>query len=148
MVAPRNNPSIEVARSFFTAYDQHDVNRMIQICHEDAELSYLPIGGQGRGKAREVGRKIWAGLIDSFPDLHVTVESIFGDERNVAAEVVIGGTQRKDFLDIPSQGRHYELPHASILKLNDKRLITRITAYWDNMSFYSQLGKETMGKAA
>ena len=76
------------------------------------------------------------------------MDSIFGDESNVAAEVTIGGTQRKDFLDIPNQGKHYELPHAFILSVDDERKIARIAAYWDNVSFYAQLGKETLGKAA
>jgi hypothetical protein len=62
----------------------------------------------------------------------------------VAAEVVIGGTQRKDFLQIRNQGKHYDLPHAFLLKINDKDLITEIACYWDNASFYLQLGKTTL----
>jgi len=58
----------------------------------------------------------------------VIVQSIFGDERDVAAEVNIGGTQRKDFLGIHNRGRHYELPHAFLLRLNDQRKIGLITA--------------------
>jgi hypothetical protein len=54
---------------------------------------------------------------------------------------MIGGTQRKQFLDIPSQGKRYELPHAFILAVDDNNLISVITAYWDDLSFYSQLGK-------
>ena len=73
-----------------------------------------------------------------------TVQLVFGDERHAAAEVTIGGTQRKDFLQIPSRGRHYELPHAFLLRLDDRGQITEIAAYWDNASFYSQLGKTTL----
>jgi steroid delta-isomerase-like uncharacterized protein len=95
-----------------------------------------------------VGKQIWSGLIDAFPDLHVTVDSEFGNDRNTAAEVTIGGTQRKDFLDIPNHGKHYELPHAFLLRFNDEGKITAITCYWDNLSFYSQLGVEPLRKAA
>lgn len=116
---------------------------MVAACAEDAQLRYVPMGDQGQGRAGEVGKTIWSGLIDAFPDLHVTIQSIFGDERNAAAEIVIGGTQRKDFLQIPNQGEHYELPHAFLLRLNDKGQIASITAYWDNASFYSQLGRTT-----
>jgi hypothetical protein len=35
-----------------------------------------------------------------------------------------------------------------ILGINDRALITRIAAYWDNVSFYSHLGKKALGKAA
>jgi steroid delta-isomerase-like uncharacterized protein len=101
------------------------------------------MGSQGHGLIREVGKEIWSRLIDAFPDLSVRVQSIFGDERNAAAEVMIGGTQRKQFLNIPSQGKRYDLPHAFLLAINDHDLITAVTAYWDNVSFYSQLGKTT-----
>jgi steroid delta-isomerase-like uncharacterized protein len=91
-----------------------------------------------------VGKAIWSGLLDAFPDLAVRVQSAFGDEHNVAAEVLIGGTQRKDFFGIPSKGKHYDLPHAFLLEVDDSDRITRITSYWDNASFYLQLGKTTL----
>jgi ketosteroid isomerase-like protein len=142
------NRPIDVARSFFAAYDKHDVNKMLAECNESAELRYVPMGSQGRGKVHELGKAIWANLIDAFPDLHVTVQSMFGDECNIAAEVMIGGTQRKDLVfgevRIPSQSKHYELPHAFLLKLNEIGLITEIAAYWDNASFYAQLDKKTL----
>lgn len=133
-------PALHTAQSFFDAYDHHDVDAMLSFCSDDAELRYVPMGDQGRGPIRDVGRAIWSGLIDAFPDLRIRVESMFGDDRHVAAEVVIGGTQQKDFADIPNKGRHYDLPHAFLLTLDDGSRITRITCYWDNASFYSQLG--------
>jgi steroid delta-isomerase-like uncharacterized protein len=148
MTSPTAPASLEIARSFFQAYNQHDANRMLQLCSDDAAIRYVPMEQQGEGSVREVGKKIWSGLIDAFPDLHVDAQSVFGDDRNVAAEVMIGGTQRKDFLDIPNQGKHYELPHAFILRFNSQKQIEQITAYWDNVSFYSQLGKQVLEKAA
>jgi predicted ester cyclase len=117
---------------------------MLSLCTDDAQLRYVPMGKQGEGKIREVGKAIWSGLIDAFPDLRVTLESAFADQHNVAAEVMIGGTQKKDFLNIPNQNRHYDLPHAFLLNIGDHGLITGITAYWDNASFYSQLGKNAL----
>jgi steroid delta-isomerase-like uncharacterized protein len=133
--------AVNTAQSFFVAYNAHEVDKMLAVCNREAELRYLPMGGQGHGPIYEVGKRIWSSLVDAFPDLTVRVQSAFGDERNAAAEVMIGGTQRKQFLDIPSQGKHYELPHAFILAVDDNNLISVITAYWDNLSFYSQLGK-------
>src|SRR5690348_5599851 len=83
----------DVARSFFAAYNHHDVNRMLAECSDDAQVRYVPMGDQGTGPARDVGKNLWSGLIDAFPDLSVTVPNVFGDDRNMAAEVVIGGTQ-------------------------------------------------------
>jgi steroid delta-isomerase-like uncharacterized protein len=135
---------VERARSFFAAYDAHDVDRMLAQLSDDAELRYVPMGDQGQGRAREVGKTIWSGLIDAFPDLHVSVQSVFGDDGHAAAEVVIGGTQWRDFLDIPSQGKHYELPHAFLLEVDERGRISAIEAFWDNASFYSQLGKSAL----
>ena len=140
--------SIAAARSFFAAYNAHDVNSMLKVCSEDAQLRYVPMGRQGQGKVHELGKTIWSSLIDALPDLRVTVQSIFGDERNAGAEVIIGGTQKKDIhygqVLIPNQGKHYDLEHAFLLRLNDSGLISDIAAYWDNASFYLQLGKTTL----
>jgi steroid delta-isomerase-like uncharacterized protein len=146
MAATSTNPAgaVEAARSFFDADNAHDVGRMVAACSQDARLRYLPMGDHGDGKAVEVGQSIWSGLIDAFPDLKVTVQSVFGDDRNAAAEVVIGGTQHKHFFQITNRGKHYELPHAFLLRLDDRGRITDIAAYWDNASFYSQLGKTTL----
>jgi steroid delta-isomerase-like uncharacterized protein len=140
MSATTATAAVQVAQSFFDAYDHHDVDAMLARCADDAQLRYVPLGEQGRGPIRDVGQAFWRGLIDAFPDLSVRMESGFGDERHVAAEVVIGGTQRKDFFDIPSQGRRYDLPHAFLLALDDGGRIAEVACYWDNASFYGQLG--------
>jgi steroid delta-isomerase-like uncharacterized protein len=136
--------TVNVVRSFFGAYNAHDVDKMLAACSPDAQLRYVPMGKQGRGPIREVGKQFWSGLIDAFPDLTVKVERAFGDDNNVAAEVMIGGTQRKDFLGIANQGKRYDLPHAFLVKLNKESLITEVACYWDNVTFYSQLGKNTI----
>ena len=131
-------------RSFFAAYNAHKEQEMLAACSDDAQLRYVPMGDQGEGKVREVGKTIWSGLIDAFPDLTVTAQRVFSDGTNAAAEVMIGGTQKKDFLGIPNQGKRYDLPHAFLLTLNESGRITQITCYWDNASFYLQLGKTTL----
>jgi ketosteroid isomerase-like protein len=138
--------ALDMTRSFFAAYNRHDVTSMVAACSERAELRYVPMGSYGRGKVHELGKAIWSGLIDALPDLHVAVQSMFGGASNIAAEVMIGGTQRKDLVygqvRIRSQGKHYELPHAFLLQIDESGLIKEVAAYWDNASFYSQLGKQ------
>lgn len=142
--AAMNATALNAARAFFEAYNAHDVDRMIAACTRDAELRYPPLESQEQGKVREAGRKTWSGLMDAFPDLTVRIRSMFGDDRNVAAEVVIGGTQRKDFMQVRNQGKHYEVPLAFLLQVDSDGLIAGITAYWDNATFFRQLGKTTL----
>lgn len=139
--------STDVVRAFLAAYDRHDLSAMLQTCSEDARLRYVPMGPQGQGLAHEAGRRIWGALLEAFPDLHVAPQAIFGDDRQVAAEVIISGTQKKDFQNIQNQGRHCELEHAFLFRMADGR-IQQIASYWDNLSFYEQLGHEQGARAA
>ena len=60
----------------------------------------------GDGKVRTVGKPLWAGLVDSFPDLSVTVHTIGGnDEGDVVAQVDIEGTQQRPWGLIAPAGR-------------------------------------------
>ena len=123
--------ALDMTRSFFAAYNRHDVSSMVAACSERAELRYVPMGSYGRGKVHELGKAIWSGLIDALPDLHVAVQSMFGGASNIAAEVMIGGTQRKDLVygqvRIRSQGKHYELPHACNRSIADRRFAFALT---------------------
>jgi hypothetical protein len=78
--------ALDVVRSFFRAYNAHEVDRMLSLCSDDAQIRYVPMGMLGQGPAREVGKKIWSGLIDSFPSLSVRAESIFGDGQGLVSD--------------------------------------------------------------
>src|SRR5438309_10814319 len=111
--------AVEVVTAFFDAYRAHDVERMVEICADNADFHYVPFevwGKQrvilGDGKVRTIGKVIWRTLIDSFPDLTNEVTSITSDEEgNVAVEVVISVTQANPFGSIGNQGLQYDLPH-------------------------------------
>jgi hypothetical protein len=67
--------------------------------------------------------------------------SVLDISRELAAEIVIGGTQRKDFLQIPNQGKHYEVPHAFLLEVTSAGVITSITAYLGQCELLSSTWK-------
>ena len=48
--------AINAARSFFAAYDEHDVNGMLAACHGNAELRYVPMGSDGQGEVHSLGK--------------------------------------------------------------------------------------------
>jgi steroid delta-isomerase-like uncharacterized protein len=135
-------------RAFFDAYRAHDVERMVDLCTDNAGFRYVPFEVWGRqrvlygeGKVRTVGKVIWTTLLDAFPDLANVVTSLRADgEGNVAAEVGIGGTQAKDFGNVASAGGHYELPHLFLFSVTGDGLIDHIIAYWDNAGWKKQLG--------
>jgi len=146
--APREDSAEAAVRAFFDAYRAHDVERMVDLCADNAGFRYVPFEVWGRqrvlygeGKVCTVGKVIWTTLIDAFPDLTNAVTSLSADgDGNVAAEVGIGGTQAKDFGIIACTGGHYQVPHLFLFHVTGDGLIDDIVAYWDNVGWKKQLG--------
>lgn len=134
---------------FFEAYGKHDVERMVDLCADNANFRYVPgevMGKQrvvrGEGKVRGVGKTWWTALIDAFPDLNNKVTWITEDEDgNVASEVLISGCQGKDFGALANLGKQYDLPHVFLFHVDRQGLIDDIVAYWDTADWYRQLGR-------
>jgi steroid delta-isomerase-like uncharacterized protein len=138
-----------IVRSFFDAYRAHDVEGMVGTCSEGAEFRYVPFeiwGKQrvlrGDGKVRSIGKVLWTGLIESFPDLTNELTSIHADDAgNVAAEVTLRGTQAKVWGNIESRGRQFAVPHLFLFRVGDAGLIEQVSAYWDGADLNRQLGR-------
>jgi steroid delta-isomerase-like uncharacterized protein len=141
--------AIATVTVFFDAYRVHDVERMVDLCTDNADFHYVPFEIWGRqrvirgdGKVRTIGKAIWTTLIDAFPDLTNEVTYITADDDgNVAVEVVISGTQAKPFGTFGNLGRHYDLPHVFLFRVNTEGLIEEISAYWDTADWSRQLGR-------
>jgi steroid delta-isomerase-like uncharacterized protein len=140
--------AVEVVTAFFDAYRAQDVERMVELCSNNADFHYVPFELWGRqrvirgdGKVRTIGKVIWTTLIDSFPDMTNRVMYITSDgQDNVAAEVMISGTQAKPFGVIGCQGLRYDLPHVFLFRVGVEGLIEEVTAYWDTAEWQRQLG--------
>jgi hypothetical protein len=134
---------------FFDAYRARDVEAMVSACSEGADFHYVPFevwGKQrvlrGDGKVRSVGKVLWTGLVESFPDLSNEVTSIHADDAgNVAAEVTILGTQAKVWGTVDSRGRAFAVPHLFRFRVGGDGLIDVISAYWDGAEMQRQLGR-------
>lgn len=126
---------------FMFAYQQKNVDKMLSFCDPDGEINFEPLGDGGKGTIGELGKGIWTALIDCFPDIDNTVDaSIAEDEGSVRCQVVIRGTQAKDFADIPNKGLHFDSDHIFIFHLNPSGKIDSIKINWDHNDFKKQLG--------
>ena len=126
---------------FMFAYQQRNVDRMLQSCELNGEVNFLPMGDAGKGSIGELGKAIWTSLIDCFPDIDNTLDAaVAEDDTTVKCQVVIRGTQAKDFAGITSKGLHFDSDHIFIFRINDANKITGITVSWDHADFQKQLG--------
>lgn len=138
----------QVVTGFFSRYRAHDVDGMTDLCAINAGFSYVPFemwGKQrvlrGDGKVNTVGKTMWAGLINSFPNLSNTVHTVTAnDDGDVVAEVDIEGTQQLAWGLVAPAGKHFREPHLFVFHVDADLLIDGICAYWDNGSISQQLG--------
>ncbi|HWG65262.1 MAG TPA: nuclear transport factor 2 family protein [Streptosporangiaceae bacterium] len=146
---PRSAESAgEVVTEFFARYRAHDVEGMTDLCAMNADFSYVPFevwGKQrvlrGDGKVRTIGKPLWTGLINAFPNLSNTVHTVTAnDGGDVVAEADIEGTQQLPWGMITPAGKHYCEPHLFVFHVDEDLLIDSITAYWNDAGISQQLG--------
>ena len=127
--------------NFMFAYQQRDIEKMLSFCNPEGEVYFKPLGDSGKGKIGELGRAIWTSLIDCFPDIDNTVDAAIAEDGDtVRCQVVIRGTQAKDFAGIPNKGKSFDSDHIFIFRLNPTGKIERIEIEWDHADFQRQLG--------
>ncbi|MEV7502712.1 nuclear transport factor 2 family protein [Streptomyces sp. NPDC093018] len=138
----------DAAARFFAAYRRHDIEAMAEMCTDTAEFSYVPYevwGKQrvlrGDGMVGTVGKTIWTGLINSFPDLFNEVHDIdANDAGDVLVRCDIGGTQQLAWGFAEPCGGAFREPHLFILRVDEDGRIGSVRAYWDGAGINRRLG--------
>ncbi|MCD8540384.1 MAG: nuclear transport factor 2 family protein [Leadbetterella sp.] len=125
---------------FFSAYQEHDYQRMVNLCTSGATVDFIPLGDNGKGRVAELGKNLWALLMECFPDIDNTIDTFSTEGDEVTCKVCIFGTQAKDFAGIPSKGLKFESDHIFIFRFDETDKITGISINWDHASFSRQLG--------
>lgn len=122
------------------AYQQKSVERMLALCDPEGTVNFVPLGKQGKGTIGELGKGIWTALIDCFPDIDNTLDAAVAEEdQTVRCQVVIRGTQAKDFAGIPNKGKQFDSDHIFIFHLNEAGKINHIRVEWNHADFQRQL---------
>lgn len=125
---------------FFSAYQDHEYQRMVDLCTPDATVEFVPLEENGKGRVAELGKNLWALLMECFPDIDNTINTFTTDAGEVTCKVNIFGTQAKDFPGVPSRGLKFESDHIFIFQFDEADKITHIRIYWDHPDFCRQLG--------
>jgi hypothetical protein len=126
---------------FMFAYQQKNLARMLSVCDPQGEVEFLPLGAAGKGRIGELGKAIWGALIECFPDIDNTLDAAVAEDSNtVRCQVVIRGTQQKDFAGIKSLGKQFDSDHIFVFHINGENKIDHITVEWDHEDLQRQLG--------
>lgn len=141
LVKQQNDLSLKNACvEFMFAYQQRNLEKMLSFCNLDGEVHFLSLGESGKGKIGELGRGIWGGLIDAFPDITNTLDAAIAEgDSSVRCQVLISGTQKKDFAGIKNKGKHFDSDHIFIFHLDSDNVIQGIQIQWDHSDLQKQL---------
>ncbi|QMU29955.1 ester cyclase [Adhaeribacter radiodurans] len=124
---------------FMFSYQNKDVAQMMSFCDPEGEVFFSPLGEAGRGKIGELGKNLWTLLIDCFPNINNTIDAIVSEGDLVRCQVLISGTQAKDFAGIPNKGKTFNSDHIFIFHLNRTNKIDQIEIQWNHEDFVKQL---------
>ncbi|MDH5366714.1 MAG: nuclear transport factor 2 family protein [Cyclobacteriaceae bacterium] len=129
---------------FFSAYQDLDIDRMLNLCHEDGTTSFEPLGDEYKGTIYELGKNMWMSLMDCFPDIDNTVKEMTYNEKDstVTCTVSIFGTQAKDFAGVICKDNDFETEHIFIFRFQENDLIDHISISWDMEAFVKQLSRD------
>ncbi|AUD01910.1 ester cyclase [Spirosoma pollinicola] len=125
--------------AFFDAYSDLDTARMIGLATADATVHFQPLGNDGKGTFWEFGKAVWQLLIDCFPNLDNTVDTLTAEGDTVLCRVAIYGTQEKEFMGLVSKGKTFNSDHVFVFQFDNADRITHLNINWDHTDFVRQL---------
>ncbi len=127
----------EAVRKELEALNRQDVEGVLSFYTDDVIFEDVSLAEPLRGK--QAMREFMEAIYRAFPDLHVELRTLFGEEKIVAAEYDLIGTHQGELEGQPPTGKTFRVHAVSVYEY-DGRLFTRETFYWDSASMLRQLG--------
>ena len=127
----------EVARAIFDALSKKDLDAFVEFISDDTVDDFVAIE-EFRGKPAI--RQFFDQLLAAFPDFHMTVDRIVGDESTAVVQWHAAGTfSGGKFLGIEPTAKHVEIRGVDVMEMAEGR-VCHDTIYYDGASFARQIG--------
>ncbi|WP_405865656.1 MULTISPECIES: ester cyclase [unclassified Streptomyces] len=108
----------DIARHFYDSYNQQDIDASFE--------RYVAEDAKNHAMGGRYDRKAWlevdSSLVQAFADFSMTVLDQVAEGDKVATRWMVKGTQRSEFLGIPSSGRTAELTGTAVDLIRDGRV--------------------------
>ncbi len=129
----------EAVKKELEALNRQDVEGVMAFYTQDVVFDDISLSEPLRG-SQEM-REFMQAMYAAFPDLHIDLGLLFGEEGIAAAEYYLTGTHLGDLGEIPPTGKTFRVKALSVYEYDGQRF-TRETFYWDSASMLRQLGLE------
>jgi predicted ester cyclase len=129
----------EIARRWFKAIEDHDLDGAIQMLDPDVDFSSPP----AQFKGLEPARSFLRGYVDGFPDARFNLSNVVASGDRAIAEGTYSGTNTGPLQtpggEVPPTGKSIALPFAQAILIRDGRIAEQ-HVYFDQLAFLGQLG--------
>lgn len=134
--------NLKTCLSFFSAFEDGNVERMVSLCAPDAAVHFEPFGDSFSGSVEGIGKIVWGAFVESFPDLKVDLQDIRWDNTGTMAycQVRVKGTQLYPFIGIHQTGHNLKITQHFHLVFDEMTNINIIRVRWNHDEFVQQLG--------
>ncbi len=138
--APKTPELATLVRQHFDALNKHDVNALVKLYSDSAQLESS--GWEGRAKGHEAVREKYGRYFATSPDLKYTINNMVLDNGNsVVIEYTSSGTMVNLEKEVPDymRGKPYTLKNSTRLEFLDGKVVKSVT-FFDQLSFLQQMG--------
>jgi predicted ester cyclase len=103
-----------------------------ELVEPDATIR-TPLPGDATGA--QALKQVWALLLQAFPDLHLTIEDLIGEDDKVVARIVVTGTHLGDYMGLEPTGKSIAYDEIFIFRFAGGRVVET----WGVVDVFSQM---------
>ncbi len=128
--------SLDTAKAWLRSMDEHDVDKMFDLCCED--MIGLEVAEPHPNIGRQAVKDSYVDLFGAFPDCRSEILNEFASGDKAVVEIRWIGTNTGSFRGTPPSGKVCDVRIAYIFGLRDGK-IANITEYYDGATVGAQL---------
>jgi len=129
--------SIDRVKAELEVLSNQDVEGVLSFYSED--VIFIDVSMDEPLSGKPAMRDFMRGMYDAFSDLRAENVNVFGDDRFVAAEYDLVGTNDGPLDGRPPTGKTFRLQAVSVYEARGD-IFVRETFYWDSLTLARQLG--------
>jgi predicted ester cyclase len=128
-----NKATFRRFRDAMNTCDMEFISKTVDELVEPDATIRTPLPGDATGA--EVLKQVWAVLLRAFPDLHLTVEDLIGEEDKVVARIVVTGTHLGEYMGMEPTGKSIAYDEIFIFRFANDRVVET----WGVVDVYAQM---------
>ena len=132
-VVTTNKATFRRFRDAMNTCDLEFISKTIDELVEPDATIRTPLPGDATGA--EALKQVWAVLLRAFPDLHLTVEDLIGEEDKVVARIVVTGTHLGEYMGMEPTGKYIAYEEIFIFRFANGRVVET----WGVVDVFSQM---------